>query len=167
MTKLSFKFVIPCYSFCLILWIDAINKDYIFAYSNYRRNNFWNQYAWISQVYLAKRTDHLVSISSGPWVCYLNYRLNSQQNVTDIINQEKWCSKVVTILFYFPKRLSFKIYENLHWIWFSLISFELVGLTWLKVYKKILLHLLQSSWFQIQYNAVCAKFLELSLCWRM
>jgi len=98
---------------------------------------------------------------------YFNYWLIlSQQNVTDIINQEKWCSKLVTILVYFPKWLRFKIYKNLYWIQFGLISFELEGLTWLKVYNKISWHLLQSSWFQIQYNAVSAKFIELSLCWR-
>jgi len=66
------------------------------------------------------------------------------------MNQEKQCSKFVTILIYFPKRLSFKIYENLYWIQLSLISLELVGLTLLKVYNKISLNLLQSSWLQIQ-----------------
>jgi len=75
----------------------------------------------------------------------------SQQNVTDVINQEKQCSKFVTIhcTRYFPKWLSLKIYENLYWIHFSLISFELVGLTLLRVYNKIPLNLLQYSWFQI------------------
>ena len=97
----------------------------------------------------------------------LNWLILSQQNVTDIINQEKQCSKFVKLLVYFPKRLSFKIYQNLYWTQFSLISFKLVALTWLKVYNKILLNLLQSSWFQIQYNAVSAKFIELSLCWRV
>jgi len=83
-----------------------------------------------------------------------------QQNVTDIINQEKQCSKFVAILVYFPKQLSFEIYENLYWIQFSLISFELVALNLLKFYNKISLNLLQSSWFQTQYNAVSAKFTE-------
>ena len=87
--------------------------------------------------------------------------------MTDIINQEKQSSKFVTILVYFPKRLSFKIYENLYCMQFSLISFELVGLTLLKVYNKISMNLLQFSWFQTQYNAVSAKFTELSLCWRV
>jgi len=100
-------------------------------------------------------------------LCYLNLLILSQQNVTDIINQEKQCREFVTILVYFPKRLGFKIYENLYWIQFSLISFELVDLTWLKVYDKISLNLLQPSWFEIQYNAVSAKFIELSLCWRV
>jgi len=45
-------------------------------------------------------------------LCYLNWLILSQQNVTDIINQEKQCSEFATILVYFPKRLGFKIYEN-------------------------------------------------------
>jgi len=47
-------------------------------------------------------------------LCYLNWLILSQQNVTDIINQEKQRSKFVTVLVYFPKQLSFKIYENLY-----------------------------------------------------
>jgi len=50
---------------------------------------------------------------------------------------------------------------------FSLINFELVGLTLLKVYNKISLNLLQCLWFQIQCNAVSAKFIKLSLYWRV
>ena len=127
MTKLSFKFVIPCNKLETYLLADfanrycAVNKDCIFA----RRNNHWNQYAWMSQlVHVAKP----VAVD-GLRLCYLINWLNVfQQNVTDIINQEKkQCSKFVTILVYFPKRLGFKIYENLYWIQFSLISFELVG----------------------------------------
>jgi len=112
---------------------------------------------------------HVAKAVAVHGLCYLNWLILSQQNVTDIINQEKQCSKFVTILIYFPKRLSFKIYENLYWIQFSLISFELTCLTWLIVYNIISLNLLQSSWFQIQYNAVSAKFIELglSLCWRV
>jgi len=34
------------------------------------------------------------------------------------------------------------------------------------VYNKISLDLLQSSRFQIQYNAISAKFIELYSCWR-
>jgi len=132
----------------------------MFAYSNYRRNNHWNQYAWISQVHAAK----LVVVHG---LCYCNWLILSQQKVTDIINQERQCSKFVKYSVSFPKRLSFKNYENLYWIQFNLISFELVGLTWLKVYNKISLNLLQSSWFQIKYNAVSAKLIELSLCWRV
>jgi len=44
----------------------------------------------------------------------VNWLILSQQNMTDIINQEKQCSTFVAILVYFPKRLSFKIYENLY-----------------------------------------------------
>ena len=114
----------------------------------------------MSQVHVAKP----VAVDG---LCYLNLLILFQQNVTYIINQEKQCSKFVTMLVYFTKRLSFKTYENLYWTQFSLISLELVGLTLLKVYNKISLNLLQSSWFQIQYNAVSAKFIELSLCWRV
>jgi len=63
----------------------------------------------MSQVHVAKP----VAVD-GLRLCYLNWLILSQQNVTDIINQEKQCSKFVTILVYFPKRLSFKIYENLY-----------------------------------------------------
>jgi len=114
----------------------------------------------MSQVHVAKP----VAVDG---LCYLNWPILSQQNVTDIINQKKQCSKLVAILVYFPKRLSFKVCENLCWIQFSLISFELVGLTLLKVYNKISQNLLQPSWFHILYNAVSAKFTELSLCWRV
>jgi len=61
------------------------------------------------KVHAAKTTDHLISISSVPYgLCYLNL------NLTDIIDQEKRCSKLVTTLVYFSKQLSFKIYENLY-----------------------------------------------------
>ena len=44
MTKISFKFVIPCnklqLSFWLILGTYAVNKDYIFAYS-YSKTRMW------------------------------------------------------------------------------------------------------------------------------
>jgi len=59
----------------------------------------------MSQVHVAKP----VAVDG---LCYLNWPILSQQNVTDIINQEKQCSKFVTILVYFPKRLSFNIYEH-------------------------------------------------------
>ena len=97
MTKLSFKFVIPCnklenLAFGWFCWyVD--NKDYIFAYSNYRRNNHLNQYAWISQVHVAKPV-----VVDG--LCYLNWPILSQQNVTDVIYQEKQCSKFVTRCFH-------------------------------------------------------------------
>jgi len=149
-------------SFWLILRIDAVNKDYIgyllipITGVTITEINIH----WMSQVHVAKP----VAVDG---LCYLNWLILSQQNVTDIINQEKQCSKFVTILVYFPKLLRFKIYENLYRIQFSLISFELVGLTWLKVYNKMSLNLLQSSWFWNQYNAASAKFIELSLCWQV
>jgi len=61
----------------------------------------------MSQVQVAKK----VAVHG---LCYLNWLILSQQNVTDIglINQEKQCSKFVTILVYFPKWLSFKIYDK-------------------------------------------------------
>ena len=79
MTKVgpSFKFVIPCrpvtnlkLSFWVFGWfceVMLLTKNYIFTYYNYRRNNqfFWNQYARMSQVHVAKPTDH-ISVSSGP-----------------------------------------------------------------------------------------------------
>jgi len=46
-------------------------NNYIFAYYNYRRNNHGNQYARMSQVHVAKPTDHLISVSSGPWTLLL------------------------------------------------------------------------------------------------
>jgi len=62
----------------------------------------------MSQVHVAKP----VAVHG---LCYLNWLILSQQNVTDIINQEKQCGTFVTILaVYFPKRLTFKIYENLY-----------------------------------------------------
>jgi len=41
----------------------------------------------MSQVYLAKRTDHLISISSGPWVCYLKLSAHSFPAKRDRHNQ--------------------------------------------------------------------------------
>jgi len=46
------------------LQTDVVNKElYIFLlavitllYYNYRRNNHWNQYTWMSQVHVAKAT---------------------------------------------------------------------------------------------------------------
>jgi len=68
----------------------------------------------MSQVHVATRTT-LLALVAVHGLCYLNYWLIlSQQNVTDIINEEKRSSKLVTILVYFPKRLSFEIYENLY-----------------------------------------------------
>jgi len=77
----------------------------------------------------------------------LTWLILSQQNMTDIVNQEKRCNKLVTTLVYFPKWLSFKIYENLYRIHSSFICFESrrPNLT-----KSLILNLLQSSWFQIQ-----------------
>jgi len=85
----------------------------------------------MSQVHEAKPTDHLISISSGPWALLLKLA-HSFSAKRDRHNQPgKTVQKLVTIglLVYFPKQLSFKIYENLYLIQFSLISFELVGLT--------------------------------------
>jgi len=61
----------------------------------------------MSQVHVAKP----VAVDG---LCYLNWLILSQQNVTGIINQEKQCSKFVAIglLVYFPKPLGF--YENLY-----------------------------------------------------
>jgi len=58
----------------------------------------------MSQVHVAKPTDHLIeALVAVHGLCYLNYWLIlSQQNVTGIINQEKRCSKLVTILVYSP-----------------------------------------------------------------
>jgi len=68
----------------------------------------------MSQVHVATRTT-LLALVAVYGLCYLNYWLIlSQQNVTDIINEEKLSSKLVTVLVYFPKRLSFEIYENLY-----------------------------------------------------
>jgi len=69
----------------------------------------------MNQVHVAKPTDHLSSISSGPWALLLKLLAHSFQAKRDRQNQQgKRCSKRVTILVYFPKWLSFKIYENLY-----------------------------------------------------
>jgi len=87
----------------------------------------------------------LVSVSCGLWALLLKLA-HSFPARRDRHNQPgKAVQKLATILVYFPKWLSFKIYENLYWIQFSLISFEFLGLTWLKVYDKISLNLLQAS----------------------
>jgi len=39
MMKLGFKFVISCNK--------LLTKNFVFAYSNNRRNSHWNQYAWM------------------------------------------------------------------------------------------------------------------------
>ena len=68
----------------------------------------------MSQVYEAKTTDHLISVSSGPWALLLKLA-HSFPAKSDRHNQTgKVVQKLVTILVYFPKWLSFKIYENLY-----------------------------------------------------
>jgi len=63
-------------------------------------------------------------------------------------------------------------YENVYWIQFNLITFASRNLTKsyvcvaMKIYNKTALNLLQSSLFQIQCNAISAKYIELSSCWR-
>ena len=137
-----------------------LTKNYVFAYYNYSRNSQWN--TWMSQVHVAKPT--WLALVAVHGLCCLNLA-HSFSAKRDRHNQpEKRCSEYwvkffVTILIYFPKRLSFKIHENLYWILLNRI-----GLTWLNVYNKISLNWLQSSWFQIQYNAISAKFIELSSC---
>ena len=54
----------------------------------------------------SQRTTLLVLVHG---LCYLNHWLIlSQQNVRDIINQEKRCSKLVTTLVYFPQTAQFQ-----------------------------------------------------------
>jgi len=74
----------------------------------------------MSRVHVAKPTNHLISISSGPWALLM--KLGSfvpmQQNVADMINQRKQRSKLVTTLVYFRRWLSFKTYTELE-MWAS------------------------------------------------
>jgi len=66
----------------------------------------------MSQVHVAKPTDHLISVSSSPWALLLKLGSFVPSKTADLINQGKRCSKLVPTLVYFPKRLSFKIYER-------------------------------------------------------
>jgi len=53
-------------------------------------------------------------VSSGPWTLLLKFA-HSFPTKRDRHNQRgKAVQKLVTIFVYFPKRLSFKIYENLY-----------------------------------------------------
>jgi len=58
----------------------------------------------------------LLTLVTVHGLCYLNWVILSQQKVTDIgPNQPgKAVQKLVIILVYFPKRLSFKIYAKLY-----------------------------------------------------
>jgi len=68
----------------------------------------------MSQVHEAKLTDHLISVSSGPWALQLKLA-HTFTAKRDRHNQPgKAVQKLVTVLVYFPKRLSFKIYENVY-----------------------------------------------------
>jgi len=60
------------------------------------------------------------SVSSGPWVLLLKLAHSFLAKRERHNQPGKAAQKLETILAYFHKRLSFKTYENLYWIQFSL-----------------------------------------------